>query len=222
MAYGNDPWKSPFGRSPGPPQFSPGQRQGLLSLAQQLPRQASFLGAGRGFGQRPTGGRSTGPSFAPGGGFGQTGYSSPPQQPASGTGPSGHVAASIQPGGIYPAEYTQRAGNLAGALLAPSQQFYQAQAMQPGVSVLSPMTGYRAGVGMGGAMAQSMMAPQEVAQQHQFANAQNQLRGQVQRDQEGLGWGQLGLQDLAGQYQYGDAQTGNLIRFLNGASQWWR
>jgi hypothetical protein len=114
----------------------------------------------------------------------------PGPQPTGGT-----LGTSINPTGIYPQDFTRQAGNLAAALAIPGRADLMAQHGMPGVSSYSPMTQWGIGADYAGALAQSMMAPQQIAQQHGFANAQNVLQGQQAREQEALGWGRIGLQN---------------------------
>lgn len=146
------------------------------------------------------------------------------QQPAQA--PQGSPGAfqaqtSIQPQGVFPSQYTQQAGNLAAALAIPAHNdLYAARAM-PGVSGASPNVQWGIGADVAGGLANALMAPQAIGLAHYLQNAQQMLAGQQGRDQEALGWGRLGLQNLATQYQGQVQGQGDLLSALAGLYQRW-
>ncbi len=109
--------------------------------------------------------------------------------------PGQQISTSITPTGIYPDAFTRQAGNLAAAAGIPGRADLMAQAGMDGVSSSSPMTQWNMGSNFANMLSQSLMAPQQISQQHGFANAQNVLQGQQGREQEALGWGRIGLQN---------------------------
>ena len=117
-----------------------------------------------------------------------------PRMPAGGQ-PGQQINTSINPQGVYPGAFTQQAGNLAAAMAIPGRADLMGQAGMQGVSSMSPMQQWNMGSQYANQAAQSMMAPQQIGMQHQFANAQNILQGQQAREQEALGWGRIGLQN---------------------------
>ena len=137
---------------------------------------------------QPVGRPQTAPNLL-GGALGPSG----PRPPNQATG--GMIGTSINPTNIYPDDFTRQAGNLAAALGIPGRADLMAPAGMQGVSSSSPMTQWGIGANYADMLAQAMMAPQQISQQHGFANAQNMLGGQQAREQEALGWGQIGLQN---------------------------
>lgn len=109
--------------------------------------------------------------------------------------PGRAIQTSITPTGIYPDAFTRQAGNLAAAMGVPGRADLMHPAGMQGVSSSSPMTQWNMGSNFANMLSQSMMAPQQISQQHGFANAQNVLQGQQAREQEALGWGRIGLQN---------------------------
>ena len=72
---------------------------------------------------------------------------------------------------------------------------------------------------LGADLANAAFAPQQISQQHGFANAQAGLQNQQDRDREAQGWAQLGLQNQQASSQLGLQQQGNLLQFLLGAGR---
>lgn len=109
--------------------------------------------------------------------------------------PGRSIQTSITPTNVYPDRFTNQAGNLAAAMGIPGRADLMAEAGMSGVSNASPMTQWNMGSNFASMLSQSLMAPQQISQQHGFTNAQNMLQGQRAREQEALGWGRIGLQN---------------------------
>jgi hypothetical protein len=142
---------------------------------------------------------------------------SQPQQPAPRHAEQGGqqlIGTSIQPQGVYPQSYTQQAGNVAAAGYAPAWNDLVSGRQLDGVSVNSPMTQYGMGADLASMLAAAQTAPAALQLQHGLANSQSMLGGQVARDQEALGWGQLGLGNYGNVLQNQLSQQGALLDFL--------
>lgn len=93
------------------------------------------------------------------------------------------IGTSIQPQDIYPEQYINQAANLA-ATGVPAYNDLVAGRQLPGISVQSPVTQAGMGADLGAALAQALMSRSGIQQQLGFGNAQNQLLGEVGRDNE--------------------------------------
>lgn len=123
-----------------------------------------------------------------------------------------------QPSQMFPAQFTQQAGNLAAALAMRGHNDYYTQNAQQGFGAGTGALQWGMGRDMGADMANAAFAPQQIGMQHQFANAQQSLQQQQTRDQEALEWGRMGLQNQQAANQLGTQQQGNLLQFLLGAA----
>lgn len=119
----------------------------------------------------------------------------------------------------FPQQFTQQAGNLAAALATKGHNDYYTQ--NAGVGFGAGSGAIQAGIGrdLGADLANAAFAPQQIAQQHGFANAQAGLQNQQDRDREAQGWARLGLQNRQVQDQLGLQQQGSLLQFLLGAAR---
>lgn len=125
-----------------------------------------------------------------------------------------NIQTSYQPTTIYPDSYTQAAKNWADSMATPSASRAITGNQQQGVSVRSPSLQYNTGISLAQALSNAMTAPSQVGMTQGFANANNLLTGEVGRSNEALGWGQLGAQQMANQYQLDQSQTNSLLSFL--------
>ncbi len=115
----------------------------------------------------------------------------PPGRPRQlGGGPS-QINTSIQPTGVYPQQHTQRMSNLASAMGVPARADLLNANSFTGSSIAGGISQQGIGVDYGNAMAQALMAPQQVGMQHGIANQRNIMQGQMGREQEAMGWDRL-------------------------------
>lgn len=143
-----------------------------------------------------------------------------PQQPAYPQAQTlGQVQASYQPSGIYPADYTRQAQNLASAAATPAMGDIRGP-YRNGVSFSSPLAQYQMALRGAQGGAEASLAPGLIGMQHGFANAGNMLQGQMARDREGQGWAGLGLDNQANQAQFDLGRQNSLLNFLQGMYQW--
>lgn len=75
---------------------------------------------------------------------------------------------------------------------------------------------------MGQQQAQAAMAPIQIQQEHGWQNAGFNLAGQQARNQEGLGWARMGLEQLQNSIQNRNNNQSNLLALLQGAQGWWQ
>ena len=101
------------------------------------------------------------------------------------------INTSIQPTGVFPQQHTGRMGNLAAALGVPARADLLNANSFTGSSIAGGVSQQGIGVDYGNALAQALMAPQQVGMQHGIANQQNILQGQMGREQEAMGWDRL-------------------------------
>jgi len=132
-----------------------------------------------------------------------------------------NVQTSIQPQGVFPAQYTHETANLAHAQGMPALSDLMTAWNRPGVSMGSGAIQ----AGMQGQLAQQMAqgigAAGTIPQQHQFANLANLLSGQMARDQEALGWAGQGARNAVTQQQFDIGRQATLFDFLRQVSPWW-
>lgn len=144
------------------------------------------------------------------------------QQPAgSSRSRGGSIQTSIQPQPMFSPAFTQAQGNLWSALATPARGDIAQGWNQQGLSMGGGAAQYGMGLDWGRQMANAQMAPQQIAQQHQFANLQNILQGQVAREQEAQGWGRLSAQQQATSDYQGRMAQQNLLMMLLGQRPWW-
>lgn len=120
------------------------------------------------------------------------------------------IGTSIKPQGVFPQQFSRQAGNLAAALALPGRADLMHASNMKGVSSISPMLQWNRGTQYGGALAQALAAPPQIATQHALANQQRILQQQGAREQEAMGWAGLGLQNQAMRLQ----QQGGLLNML--------
>ncbi len=121
------------------------------------------------------------------------------------------VQTSIEPGGVFPQQFTNQMGNLASAMAVPGRADLMAANSMRGVSSSSPMIQQNIGQDYAGSLAQQMMAGPQVQMQHGLMNAQNILGQEAAREQEAQGWGQIGMQNIGARQN----QQGGLLGFLS-------
>lgn len=148
----------------------------------------------------------------PGYGYQQQSFGQPPaQQPAT---PQGtHAQTTVQPADIYSPEFTQQTTNNVWGLAQQQTLPSLLQRMaRPGIStrgmVGHALPEYSRGLG------QAAQAMQQIPFQHQQANAQNRLAGQVGRWNEMMGYEQPMFQAQQAWNQAQFDQQSNLARLL--------
>ena len=99
---------------------------------------------------------------------------------------------------------------MAAAQAIPARADVIAPNLRQGLSLSSPMIQQNIGGDLARALAQAGMAQPLVQTTHQLANLQQMLQGYQGREQEALGWGQLGAQRMQSQ----QADEGRLVSGL--------
>jgi len=133
--------------------------------------------------------------------------------PPSGQG-NMNINTSYQPMPVYPDEYTRLAQNWAAAMATPSTMPYLTRNQQQGVAANSPSIQFNTGLDLAKMLSGGMTGPSQIGMQQGWANAGNMLTGAVGRDQEALGWGQQGAQNLANMLGLDYANNASLIQLL--------
>lgn len=142
----------------------------------------------------------------------------PQQAPQQALRPNGqgdmNINTSYQPMPVYPDEYTRLAQNWAAAMATPSTMPYLTRNQQQGVAANSPSIQFNTGLDLSKMLSGGMTSPGQIGMQQGWANAGNMLTGGIGRDQEALGWGQQGAQNLGNMLGLDYAQNAALIQFL--------
>ena len=128
-----------------------------------------------------------------------------------------YVQSSVTPNTVYPSMYTRQAQNMSRALGSSTMPDLRSQYMRPGVSMSSPSLQRAMGNTAGQRMAQGFGQAAATGQQHGFANAQHNLAGQVARNQEALGWGNLAHNTQQFNNAMALQRQQNMLNFLQSA-----
>jgi len=220
VAPGPGPWPTPFqgggNRSPSQPYGSDQQMHAWTmpdgSVAWAPVPQQAWNEQQAGNAPQPPGGPQGTPGGVPGGPQGNQGGNQ--GQPTN-------ISTSITPQPVYSNDFTQAQGNLQAAMGVPT---YSDLLGGQGARGFNSQTSgaIQGGIGSqwGQQMAQAQMAPQQVAQQHQFANMQQMLMGQAARDREAQGWGGLSVQQQGFDNQMQRMQQNTIMGML-GTNPWW-
>lgn len=132
------------------------------------------------------------------------------------------VKTSITPQPMFPQAFTQAQGNLQTALGTPTRSGLSGgQGARGFSSSQSPAMQHALAAQWGQQMAGAQMAGPQVAQQHQMANIQQMLQGQMAREQEAQGWAGQSIQQQAYNDQLARMQQQSVLNMLLGQNPWW-